>query len=259
MIKNYLKITIRNIARSKVFSSINICGLALGMACSLLILLWVQDERSVDGFHKNGKRLYQVYERNYYDGKIDAGYPTQGLLAEELKKVIPEIELATGFENAGPIGTLNTFEAGDKINKAAGLYAGADFFKMFSYPLLAGDPQTALNAPGSIAISRKMAETFYGSPQKAIGQLIRFENTDELKVSAVFENIPVNSSQQFDFLRTWQDFVKHNEWVNNWGNTDPASFIQLHKNADAGRVEGALEPRAARLLGVAPEHRDGTL
>ena len=255
MIKNYLKIAIRNIARNKAFSSINICGLALGMACSLLILLWVQDERSVDGFHKNGKRLYQVYERNYYDGKIDAGYPTQGLLAEELKKVIPDIELATGFEYAAPTGTLNTFEAGDKINKAAGLYAGADFFKMFSYPLLQGNPQTALNAPGSIAISRKMAETFYGSPQKAIGQLIRFEDKDELKVSAVFENIPVNSSQQFDFLRTWRDFVKDNPWVNNWGNTDPASFVQLHKDVDAKRVEARIRDFIYRYKSKDPSFR----
>ena len=66
-----------------------------GLACSLLIILWVKDEHSVDAFHTNGKQLYQVYERNFYDGKVDAGYPTQGLLAEELKRVIPEVQYAS--------------------------------------------------------------------------------------------------------------------------------------------------------------------
>ncbi|MCW3119231.1 MAG: FtsX-like permease family protein, partial [Chitinophagaceae bacterium] len=189
----------------------------------------------------NEKQLYQVYERNYYDGKVDAGYSTQGLLAEELKKGIPEIQFASGFEYASAPGTLSTFEAGNKVNKMGGLFAGGDFFTMFSYPLLQGTPQAALNSPGGIAISRKMAEIFYGNPEKAMGQLIRFENKEELKVTAVFENIPVNSSQQFDYLRTWSDFVKENQWVHNWGNTDPATFVQLNKEADPVKVETKIK------------------
>jgi len=241
MIKNYLKTAWRNLRRNKAFSVINISGLALGLTCSLLIILWIRDEQSVDGFHKNGKLLYQVYERNYYDGKVEASYPTQGLLAEELKKLIPEIEYASGFEYASAPGTLSTFEANNKVNKMAGLYAGADFFSMFSYPLLQGTEQSALNSPGGLAISKKMAENFFGSAEKAIGQLIRFENKDELKVTAVFENIPTNSSQQFDFLRTWHDFVKENNWVHNWGNTDPSTFVQLRRNADALKVESKIK------------------
>src|SRR5258706_16410550 len=85
-----------------------------------------------------------------------------------------------------------------------------------------------------------MAENFYGTAEKAIGQLIRFENKDELKVTAVFENLPANSSQQFDYLRTWSDFVKENQWVNNWGNTDPASFVQLRKGRDVVKVESKI-------------------
>lgn len=241
MIRNYFKTAWRNLLRNKGFSVINISGLALGLTCSLLIILWIRDERSVDGFHKNGRQLYQVYERNYYDGKIDAGYPTQGLLAEELKKVIPEIQFATGFEYASAPGTLSTFEANNKVNKMGGLYAGADFFSMFSYPLVQGTPQAALNSPGGIAISKKMAENFFGSAEKAFGQLIRFENKDELKITAVFENIPANSSQQFDFLRTWYDFVKENDWVHNWGNTDPSTYIQLRKDADPLKVESKIK------------------
>jgi len=241
MIKNYLKIAWRNLVRNKAFSTINIMGLALGLACSLLIMLWVQDERSVDGFHKNGEQLYQVYERNYYDGKVEAGYPTQGLLADELKKTIPEVQYAAGFEYASSPGTQNNFEAGDKVSKMRGMFAGADFFSMFSYPMLQGNAESALNSPSGIAVSRKMAEYFFETAEKAIGKTIRFENKENLQVTAVFENLPANSSQQFDFVRSWTDFTKQNSWVNNWGNTSPATFVQLRKEADPVKVEAKIK------------------
>src|SRR5882724_2122064 len=238
MLKNYLRTAWRNLIRNKSFSIINISGLAMGMTCSLLIMLWVQDERKVDNFHANGKQLFQVYERQYYDGKIDASYPTQALLAQELKRVIPEIQYASSLE----WNSVNTFESGDKIDKMAGSFASADFFTMFSYPLLQGTPRTALNSLNGIAISRKMAEHFFGSPEKAIGKNILYENSDNFTVSAVFENIPVQSSQQFDFLRSWQAFEKENDnWIRNWGNTDAPTFIQLRKDADPAKVEAKIK------------------
>ena len=111
------------------------------------------------------------------------------------------------------------------------------FSNMFSYPLLHGNIKTALSAPAGIAISRKMAEYFFGTPEEAMGKVIRFENKEDLLVTAVFENVPANSSQQFDFLRSWVDFVKENNWVNHWGNTSPATFVQLRKDADHDKVE----------------------
>lgn len=241
MFKNYFKIAWRNLVRNKTFSIINISGLALGITCSMLIILWVQDERNIDGFHTNGKQLFQVYERNYYDGKVDAGYSTQGLLADELKRVIPEVQYTSGLEYVAPPGTSSTVEAGNKINKMTGFYAGQDFFSMFSYQLLQGRPATALIAPGAVAVSRKMAEYFFGDISNAIGKTIRFENKEDLRVTAVFENIPANSSQQFDFLRSWTDFIKQNAWVNNWGNTDPATFVQLRANADPKKVQAKIK------------------
>jgi hypothetical protein len=241
LLRNYLKIAWRNLFRNKAFSFINILGLALGMTCSLLIILWVKDEQSMDDFHAKGKQLYQVYERQYYDGKVDAGYPTQGLLAAELKRKIPEVQYACGMDYASQPGTLSAFEAGDKVNKMGGSFAGADFFRMFSYPLLQGKPETALDAPACIAISRKMAGVFFGSTENAIGKTIRFENKEDLKITVVFENLPVHSSLHFDFLRSWVDYVKENDWVNNWGNMSPATFIQLRKKADPAKVEAEIK------------------
>jgi hypothetical protein len=241
MLKNYLKIALRNLFRHKAFSAINIVGLALGMACSLLIMLWVQDEKAIDGFHANGKQLFQVYEREHNDGKIGAGYATQGLLAEELKRVIPEVQYASSLDYAASPGTLNTFEAGNKVIKENGNFAGADFFSMFSYPLLQGNRETALSAPAGIAISRKMAEEFFGSPELAMNKIIRFDNSENLQVRAVFENLPAHASRKFDFLRSWSDYVKQNDWVHNWGNTSPDTYVQLRKTADPAKVEAAVK------------------
>jgi len=122
-----------------------------------------------------------------------------------------------------------------------GSYADIDFFKMFSYPLLEGNTASALNTPNGIAISRKMAEQFFGSPEKAINKTIRYENNESLVVTAVFENIPANSSQQFDFLRNWQDYTKQNAWVSSWGSSSPYTLIQLRKDADPVKVEAKIK------------------
>lgn len=241
MIRNYFKIAWRNLTRNKAFSAINITGLALGLACSMLIFLWVNDEKSIDNFHENGRKLFQVYERNFYDGKVDAGYSTQGLLADELKRNIPEIQYTSGFEYVVAPGTLSTAEANGKIIKMLGFFADADFFNMFSFPLLRGKAQASLQSPDKIAISRKMAEQFFGSADNAISKTVLIDTKAEYTVAAVFENLPANSSFQFDFLLPWQVFVKQNKWVNNWGNTSPATYVQLKEGAAVNKVEAKIK------------------
>src|SRR6478735_408652 len=113
MFKNYLKTAFRNLWKNKAFSFINIMGLALGMACSLLIMLWVNDEYNVDAFHKNGPYLYSVYERQNHDGEISADHQSPGVMADEMKKVLPEVQYATQYV----WNDLSTFEANNKINK----------------------------------------------------------------------------------------------------------------------------------------------
>src|ERR1700761_7808170 len=236
MIKNYLKVAWRNLVRNKFFSAINILGLALGMTCSILILLWVQNELSIDSFHANKDRLYSVYERQFYDHKVHGQYATPGILADELKKVVPDIEYASETQ----LGDISTFRAGEKILKMPGGFATADFFKMFSFPLLQGNVQSALNDPSSIAISRKMAEEFFGSPQAAIGKSIRYENRVNFNITAVFENVPANTSEKFDYLVNWYQFLKDNPWAKGWDSNSPATFIMLKPNTDAGNVDKKL-------------------
>ncbi len=234
MLKNYLKIAFRNLWKNKSFSAINIIGLALGMACSLLILLWVHDERRVDAFHKNGERLFYVYERNMLDGKMETWYWTQGPLAAELKKEIPEVVEATPISWS----RTNTFSAGDKVIKEDGYAAGPDFFSMFSYPLLEGNAKDALNSPTGISISRKMAEDLFGSPSAAIGRTLRYENKKDFTVKAVFENTTAHVSDRFNYIMSWSAYLEDdNSWATEWSDVDPRTCILLRPNADPAIVE----------------------
>src|SRR6476661_2249195 len=131
MLKNYLLTAWRNFWKNRTFSFINTAGLALGMTCSLLIMLWIQDERRVDKFHANDKNLYSVLERQYYDGKIEAFHGTPGLLAEEMKKVLPEVKYAANMAWPDKV----AFASGDRIIKQEGTSVGKDFFNIFSFPL----------------------------------------------------------------------------------------------------------------------------
>jgi len=240
MIKNYLKTALRNLWKNKAFSFINIMGLALGLACSLLIMLWVSDEYKVDAFHKNGSRLYSVIERQYRDGQVFAFHGGPGVMADEMKKVLPEVQYATNYA----WNELNAFEANDKIIKKNGNHAGQDFFKMFTYPLLEGNAARALQTPSDITISKRMAEEFFGSPAKAIGKTIRYDNKKDLKITAVFDNVPQNSTAQIDYILNWQIFLERNSWAKDWTNNGPATYIVLREGTDAK----AFEKKISRFL-----------
>ncbi|MEQ9443656.1 MAG: permease prefix domain 2-containing transporter [Cyclobacteriaceae bacterium] len=246
MLRNYFKIAFRNIIRSQAFSAINILGLALGMTCFLFIFLWVQDERSVDNFHEN-RNLYNLYQTTYAPEGVDGQYTTpvrytdnrRHVLLEDIQESIPEIErinfYATGYEL--PWGHPETFQVGKEIHKLEGSRAGADFFSMFNYPLIAGSEENALKEINSIAISRTMAALFFKSPEKAIGKSIRYENQFDLVITAVFEDVTAKSSLQFDFLLNW-DF--HNQRGDGWASHVILTTLQLADNADVERVESNI-------------------
>jgi len=251
MIKNYFKLAWRNLIRNKTFSAINIMGLALGMTSSLLIMLWVQDEYRMDAFHSNNSRLYHVYERRFNNGEVQGDYKTRGMLANELKVKMPVIEYASGMETALSV----VCEAENKIIKMDGVFAGVDFFKMFSYPLLQGTPQTVLNGTVSIAISRRMAEAFFGSPANSIGKTIRYANKEELAITGVFENLPTNSSIQFDFVRSWEAFLNENAWAKTWGSSNPTVVVQLQTNVNPAKAEGDIKNFIQSYLpGISESH-----
>ncbi|MVT09083.1 ABC transporter permease [Chitinophaga tropicalis] len=237
MLYNYLKIAYRNIIRNKTFSTINILGLALGMASSLLLLLWVQDELRIGRQHANTGLLYRIMENEIADGRIVTDEDTPGLLPEELKRQFSEVAYAAGISS----NENHVLSAGEKISRQSGCYAGADWFNMYSIPLLTGTSQSALSEPGNIAISRKTAETFFKNAQAALGQVIRIDNHTDYKVSAVFEDLPDNSTDKYDFLLNWKTFLKREPWLNVWENGGPGTRIQLRPGTDPDKVNAKLK------------------
>ncbi|HVV55137.1 MAG TPA: ABC transporter permease, partial [Mucilaginibacter sp.] len=229
MIKNYLKTAWRNLVSNKTHSVINILGLSVGLACSLLIFLWVQNELSVDAFFKNNKRLYKVYEREYYQDHIDGNYDTPGPLAEELKKKIPEVQDAVMMEESNDQTTL---QAGDKILKVDGTGASSGLFSMFGYPLVQGTPSSAIASTEGIALSEKTADAFFGSPQNAMDKTIRFDNKKDFKVTAVFKDLPANASRKFDYVISWKALEQDQKWLTSWSNSGPLTYVLLREHAD---------------------------
>ncbi len=237
MLKNYLTTAWRGIVTNKAFAIINIMGLAMGMACSLLIMLWIGDEVNKDAFNTNDANLYSVYERQYHDGIVDAGHMSPGILAQEMKLKLPEIKYAA----SSAWNETSTFEVGDKIFKEEGNFAGPDFFSIFSFKLIEGNASSALATPLTIAISKKMAEDFYGSASNALGKAIRYENRKDLVVGAVFDNIGANSTKQFDFIMHWDLFLEGNEWAKDWGNNGPNTYLVLNEGTDVDAFRAKIK------------------
>ena len=244
MIRNYLKIAWRNVTRQKAFTIINVGGLALGITCCLFIFLWVNDERGMDAGQND---VFAVYQTVHADGKTTGTYTTpvkvvdnKGVFVlEDLPRAVPEVKAlsfyATGYEL--PWGHAETFRAGDKTVKMEGSRAGRDFFSMLRYPLLEGSPSTALGNVRGIAISRKMAGIFFGSPGAAMGKTLRYENNLDFIVTAVFEDVPASSSLHFDFLFNWEA----HKTLLHWASGDFKTFVKLAPGADPVKVGGEID------------------
>jgi len=236
MIKNYFKTAWRNLLQNKTFSLINIFGLALGMTCSLVIMLWLQDEIRKDKFHQNSKRLYRVMENQSYSGTISTFDATPGILAENIVKDIPDIQMASQMLwEEEPLFTVdNTYD------KEKGRYVEKDFLRMFSFKLLKGDPATALARPDGVVISKKLADKYFKG-KDPIGKMVRIDNTDNVMVTGVLDGIPKSSSLTFDFLMSFEQWRKKNDWAKEWGNNGPRCYVMIAPNTSIDRVNAKIK------------------
>jgi len=224
MIKNYLKVAFRNIRRHKGFSFINIAGLAIGLACCLLITIWVLDELSYDKFHENAANLYRVEEDQHYSSRIFYVYVTPYPLGPALKAEIPEIIDATRVVGTGGVlfkyGENSFFEPGGRA-------VDPSFLKMFTYPLVNGDKTTALDSPFSVVLSEDLAVKYFGTDDP-IGKVITLNNQHEFTVTGVLKNIPHNSYLQFDFLIPYEILrISGRTNEEDFGSNSIFTFVQL--------------------------------
>jgi len=236
MLRQNFLLTLRTFKKFKNSFFINLFGLSTGLACTLFIFLWVNDELNKDGFHADSGRLYQVMEHQQYAADIMTTTSTPGVLADALKEEIPEIEYATVNTWVNPF-TLSVGK--DKNIKADGYYVSADFFKVFSYGLYRGDANQVLTDKKNIVISKSLAEQLFDNDD-VVGKVVEFQHEKEFKIAGVFEDVPAASSYQFDFVLTFEEFKEDNDWVLEWGNNGPRTFVRLSEGANAKAVSNKI-------------------
>src|SRR5690349_12754770 len=203
MFRNYFIVTIRNLFKNSVYSFINIAGLAIGITCSILILLWVADETSFDKFHPKADRLYQVWVNAHFDGRINSWTSVPLPTADAMKPADANIVRAAVTDWGGD----HLLAVGDKRINKRGFNAGEEFLEMFQFPLIAGNAEQVLDEASNIVITESTAKAFFGD-EDAMGKIIRVDNQWDLKVGGILKDIPGNSSFQFDFL------LPYKHWYN---------------------------------------------
>jgi len=235
MIKNYIKTALRSFKRHKSSFLINVIGLSIGMACSILIFLWVFDELGHDRFHEDIDQIYQVMEHQSFSGDMFTTHSTPGILAPTLKEEVPEFQYVATY-------TWNMdflFTKGDKSLKENGLYARPDFFHILSIPLVQGSRDELLLKPKSVVISKEMAKKYFGE-DNPVGESITLNSEELLTVTGVFRKLPENSSIQFDYVLPFEDWLKTNEWATDWGNNGPRTIAKLHAGVDVDALNAKI-------------------
>lgn len=237
MLKHNLLLIYRNFIRAKGYFLINLIGLSTGLACTLLIYLWVRDEFRMNMFHEKDAQLFEVMEHQQYADEIMTTTSTPGILAETLKAEFPEVEYATTTTWVNKY----TLSIKDHNVKAEGYHVGKDFFQIFSFPLIQGTPSQVLQDKLGMVISRDLAKKLFGTEENALGKMVELQHEKTFQVTGVFEGTPSNSSVQFDFVMSFEEFKDDNKWVLEWGNNGPATYITLHNGADVDAFEAKIK------------------
>ncbi|RLD20772.1 MAG: ABC transporter permease, partial [Bacteroidetes bacterium] len=233
---HFFKIVIRHFKRHKGSFLINAIGLSTGLACALLILMWVQDEMQIDKFHANDDRLFQVREHQAYAEGIMTTSSTPGLLAETLLEEIPDFEYATmvGW------GDDYTLSVGETNIKKIARHVSQDFFQVFTFPLIYGTPENVLTEPTDVAISKSTAEALFGSVDAAAGAMLTLDHGTEYKITGIFEDVKSNSTLDFEALFTWEKIKSEQNWLLNWDSNGPRTYAMLREGFVREDVEGKI-------------------
>ena len=228
MFKNYFKVALRNIQRHKAFSLINITGLAIGMACCILIMLWVQDELSFDKFHDHKDSLYRLITQDP-DATGDLGNSTiPYALAPILKSEFPEIVNFTRYQDLSWILTCSFTYKEKKFYEPNFFLADPTFFEMFSFSFIKGHPAAALQDIYSIVLTEETARKYFGT-EDPMGKVLKINNVADLKVTGVIQNLPHNTHMQFDLMSPIQ--LLGEQKISSWA-WESFSYIQLQSDTD---------------------------
>jgi putative ABC transport system permease protein len=236
MFHNFFRIAFRNILKHKGFTFINITGLAVGLAAAMLILLWIEDELSYDKFNVNGENIFRVEEDQFYSGRIYHVTVTPHPSGPVWKEKIPEIREQTRINRLPRI----LFRKDELAFYESSVYAvDSGLLRMFTLPLLVGDPATALSAPHSIVLTEKLATKYFGKTNP-VGSSLTLENKYRFMVTGVMKDIPGNSIFSFEAIIPYSFLKEIGAISNSWGNNSIFTYVLLTQGADIKAVNKKL-------------------
>lgn len=247
IIKYILLLSFRNLRRYRSTSSIKIIGLSTGLVCTLLIFLWIQDEMSYDKFHEKDSHLYQVMLNYKNPHGIYTFEWTPGPLVNALQDEIPEIQIATQLYTAEE----GIIDLGEEKIRAQNVYAGSDFFKVFSFELIEGNKDNVLTPDNSIVISSDLAKKLFSTDNGIIGKAIQWEQgklSDLYTITGVFKQVPRNSTLQFDAVFSYGRLASRIPDMMSWERNEPSTFVVLTQNANVDKVNASI----SSLIGNKP-------
>jgi putative ABC transport system permease protein len=231
LLGNYLKVALRKIRRQKGHSFINIAGLAAGMACAILIFLWVDDELGFDRFHAKADRIYRVVTEQRDVGAFDYYAVTPRALGRTLKEEVPEVVRASRFQSGGI-----RFNHDGLAVAESGAFVDPDFLQMFSFPLLHGDPNSALKEPLSIVITESLARKYFRG-ENPVGRSLVTMNRTDFRVTGVVRDVPFQSHLQFDYLVPFRLFEARLPGENQWNDVSYFTYVELRDRAAFNGLE----------------------
>lgn len=238
MLRNYLKIAFRTLAKNKKLSLINIFGLATGMACSLLIFLFVENEMGYDRFHKDAETIHRVVKDFINDdGSRIPDATTPAPLAAAMQREIPEVASVTRVHPNW--GGTTLVEYGDKrIVEEKVWRVDSSFFDVFTFPFVKGNPKTALSDINSIILTESMARRYFGN-EDPIGKTLKLNQNDDVTVTAVMQDVPAQSHFHFDFLMSFRRLPREIE--TNWGGYNYYTYVKVKPGTDIAAFEEKIQ------------------
>jgi putative ABC transport system permease protein len=247
MLKNYLKIAVRNLLRYKAFSFINVFGLAIGIACVVLILLFVSDELSYDRFHTKADRIYRIITHYNQDGNSNTIAMGEHKLGPLLQTDFPEIKEIVRMSQVNPI-----VRVGDQVFQENRFYiADANFFKVFSFDLISGNRETVLTEPYTVVLNEDMAKKYFGD-ENPVGKVIHVLDTVPMKITGLMRNLPGNSHFHADFvcsMKSEKAFF-NNLVFNNWGEISVYNYLLLPEGLAPASLESRFKAFIAKNQGA---------
>lgn len=244
MIKNNFRIIWRRLVKDRQFTTLNLLGLSTGLVCTLLIYLWVTDERNVDKYNEKDQQLYQVMQNLKTENGIKTIPGTAGLLGKVLAEEIPEVDYGVTVLPASWFPFQGVVTNGEAHFKAGGQYVSKDYFNAFTIPFIEGDENRLFADKATIAVSDELAMKLFNTTEHVIGKTLKWDQSElggNFTISGVFKKTPPSATDQFDLIFNYDLVLERRPDLLDFGNSDPSTYLLLKQGADIAAVNNKIK------------------